>query len=724
MFITKDELKNTLLLIRVKLSGMKSGTLLAGIGIICAIFLISPISLIIRMSAETDWVEPYKLLDYSLVFMIGLWAVITFKNSRYRQINKDTDVYPQTGVSRFLSTHAIFFIWIVFAALLYTLLYLVEYGMIAALAAFRGNIRLIYKFDIGFVLAGFVVMIIYTSVIASAAALIAALIRKFRFYAVGFFVLVFGLMYADKQPLINFCGPVIKFLIIEDGLINFIIKGAGLCLALLMLTFIVDKYTAYYRDAARIIKISFTVITPACVLAMLYIGYYYINPYYFQNFNDPDSDRILYFNKRDVPRDKLSDTEQLNMRNDWKDYRGHGEITLDASAVPKGSKIIVNDINQPKACLDKSYCNGRFKLTYDEDELSDFDGDKLLISYIFPDAYYDMQQHRLTPFANMRVSASLEDTTLHIDYAYDKNIKAVLLSVWPFMQQFYYYKDKDVITGYYLFLTPLISGETPMLLDGNVSIKVLPEARHEREEREQFERRREQIMAGIYDEMVFVGGGTFTMGCTPEQGSDCRDIGKPSHRVSLNNFYIGKYEVTQEQWKAVMGYDSNLSFFKGDDLPVERVDWVDVHEFISKLNAATGKNYRLPTEAEWEYAARGGNKSNGYKYSGGDDFDEVAWHIGNSMKMTHSVGTKKANELGIYDMSGNVGEWVNDRYGNYTSETQTNPQGPSTGRSRVIRGGSWWENNPALELLVSFRGANEPWIRFSVFGFRLALDSK
>jgi formylglycine-generating enzyme required for sulfatase activity len=159
-------------------------------------------------------------------------------------------------------------------------------------------------------------------------------------------------------------------------------------------------------------------------------------------------------------------------------------------------------------------------------------------------------------------------------------------------------------------------------------------------------------------EMILVRGGTFRMGDTDGQGGDNE---KPVHNVTLRDFYIGKYPVTQKQWVQVMG--SNHSNFKGDDLPVEQVSWNNVQEIIKELNAKTGKKYRLPTEAEWEYAARGGNKSKGYKYSGSNDIDKVAWYADNSGNKTHPVGTKAPNELGIYDMSGNVWEWVNDKYG-------------------------------------------------------------
>ena len=213
-------------------------------------------------------------------------------------------------------------------------------------------------------------------------------------------------------------------------------------------------------------------------------------------------------------------------------------------------------------------------------------------------------------------------------------------------------------------------------------------------------------------EMVYVQGGTFQMG-----SNDGNPDEKPVHSVTLDGFYIGKYEVTQAQWRAVMG--SNPSGFKGDNLPVENVSWDDVQEFIERLNAKTGKTYRLPTEAEWEYAARGGNKSKGYKYSGSDKIEDVAWYKGNSGGKTHPVGTRKPNELGIYDMSGNVDEWCQDRHRRYRSSPQKNPQGPSFGFFCVHRGGS--RSDDYYYCRSTVRICNQPDYRYSNIGFRLVL---
>ena len=223
---------------------------------------------------------------------------------------------------------------------------------------------------------------------------------------------------------------------------------------------------------------------------------------------------------------------------------------------------------------------------------------------------------------------------------------------------------------------------------------------------------------GVSFTMVGVEGGTFTMGATSEQGtSDPYDDEYPTHSVTLSDFAIGETEVTQELWQAVMG--NNPSYFSGTNLPVEYVTWNDCQTFISRLNTLTGKNFRLPTEAEWEYAARGGNKSRGYKYAGSNTLSDVAWYYDNSSSKTHPVKQKQANELGLYDMSGNVFEWCQDWFGTYSSSAQTNPTGPASGSRRVGRGGCW--GNDAWICRVSYRNSNTPTNYFSNLGLRLAL---
>ena len=225
------------------------------------------------------------------------------------------------------------------------------------------------------------------------------------------------------------------------------------------------------------------------------------------------------------------------------------------------------------------------------------------------------------------------------------------------------------------------------------------------------------VLEKLIANMVKVEGSTFTMGATPEQGNDAYEYERPAHQVTLSDYYIGRYEVTQKEWQAVMG--DNPSKFYGDNLPVDYVSWNDCQDFINKLNQLTGLKFRLPTEAEWEFAARGGKQSKGYKYSGSDNAKNIAWYEKNSGSKPHQVGTKEPNELGIYDMSGNVGEWCGDWYGRYSSSAQTNPTGPSSGSSRVLRGGSW--SSGAGSCRVSYRYDLNPSNRDGSRGFRVVL---
>lgn len=223
---------------------------------------------------------------------------------------------------------------------------------------------------------------------------------------------------------------------------------------------------------------------------------------------------------------------------------------------------------------------------------------------------------------------------------------------------------------------------------------------------------------GVDFSMIKVEGGTFTMGATKEQGSNHSNQ-RPTHKVTLSTYYIGETEVTQELWEAVMG--NNPSKFKGAKLPVENVSWNECQQFISKINQLTGRKFRLPTEAEWEFAARGGKASKGYKFAGSNNADAVAWHSGNSNNTTHKVGTKTANELGIYDMCGNVWEWCQDWFGDYSSSAQTNPKGASSGTDHLNRGGAWC-HEPKFAT-VFYRGTSgKPDRKVDNLGFRLVLE--
>ncbi|MDR0330335.1 MAG: formylglycine-generating enzyme family protein [Chitinispirillales bacterium] len=227
----------------------------------------------------------------------------------------------------------------------------------------------------------------------------------------------------------------------------------------------------------------------------------------------------------------------------------------------------------------------------------------------------------------------------------------------------------------------------------------------------------------INTDMVFVEGGAFMMGCDGNIVDDCLAEELPRHQVSLDGFYIGKYEVTQALWREVTGDNPAhwTDFVDRDEtIPVEMVSWDDAGAFISKLNSMTGKKYRLPTEAEWEYAARGGKNSGNYLYAGGDNIGDVAWYNGNAHTKTYSVGGKEPNGLGLYDMSGNVAEWVSDWLGPdyYANSPQRNPKGPPSGTYRIYRGGSWQDQPVAHR--VFYRGLYYQNRKNNWIGLRLA----
>lgn len=226
------------------------------------------------------------------------------------------------------------------------------------------------------------------------------------------------------------------------------------------------------------------------------------------------------------------------------------------------------------------------------------------------------------------------------------------------------------------------------------------------------------VLSRLSADMVYISGGTFSMGATAEQSDGAETDEMPAHQVRVNSFSLCKHEVTQEEWQYVMG--SNPSKSVGSRKPVEMVSWNECQEFISKLNSLTGKNYRLPTEAEWEYAARGGSRSSGYRFSGSNSIGSVAWYEGNSGEHTHDVMTKSPNELGLYDMSGNVREWCSDRYSDqyYDNSPSSNPQGPSSGDRRVNRGGAWISVAEGCRL--SDRYNNTANYQFGGLGLRLA----
>ncbi len=236
---------------------------------------------------------------------------------------------------------------------------------------------------------------------------------------------------------------------------------------------------------------------------------------------------------------------------------------------------------------------------------------------------------------------------------------------------------------------------------------------------------RDSLMAvsilNLDSDFVFVQGGSFKMGLPDTSDVEGGDISKPQHKVTIKSFYILKTPVTQALWYSIM--DTNPSIHKNCyACPVENVSWYDAQKFIEKLNKIKKAHYRLTTEAEYEYAARGGDKSKGYNYSGSNNEDEVAWFEDNSGRQSHPVGQKKSNELGLFDMSGNVWEWCSDWYEMYYYKVSPsdNPQGPVQGEKRVLRGGTWLSLDEGC--LVTSRGQLQPYLKGKFIGFRIVRD--
>jgi formylglycine-generating enzyme required for sulfatase activity len=241
-------------------------------------------------------------------------------------------------------------------------------------------------------------------------------------------------------------------------------------------------------------------------------------------------------------------------------------------------------------------------------------------------------------------------------------------------------------------------------------------------EENSLENQQNRLLTELGIKMVFVEGGSFMMGYDPNrdgEDDEYMDDSKPLHEVTLSDYWVGKYPITQKTWQGIM--DKNPSYFKGENLPVEQVSWDNAMEFIEKLNQRSKQKFNLPTEAQWEYAARGGNKSKGFMYAGSNKPDEVAWHRGNSGGKTHPSGCKKPNELGIYDMSGNVREWCLDYYDpNYYALFKSNCNNyynNNKSSDRCLRGSSW--NDTDTYCRLGYRGISDPYARFNGHGFRL-----
>ena len=232
---------------------------------------------------------------------------------------------------------------------------------------------------------------------------------------------------------------------------------------------------------------------------------------------------------------------------------------------------------------------------------------------------------------------------------------------------------------------------------------------------------------GLNLKMIYVKGGEFLMGEPAGEGDEARAEKAAVHKVKVDDYYIGQFEITQSQWRAVMGTDISRQkhlagaaayYGVGGNYPMYYITWEEAVEFCNRLSRRTGKKYSLPTEAEWEYAARGGQAGETTRYAGSDDLKRVAWYFENSPSATHPVGSKKPNKLGLYDMSGNVWEWCQDWYGDTYDESDTdNPAGPASGTFRVSRGGG--SGSEESDCRVYRRSGNHPGFRLSANGFRV-----
>ncbi len=231
---------------------------------------------------------------------------------------------------------------------------------------------------------------------------------------------------------------------------------------------------------------------------------------------------------------------------------------------------------------------------------------------------------------------------------------------------------------------------------------------------------RVKVTDDVWVEMVRVEGGTFTMGsnATPKGVRLTYALAGPEHNVTVDGYWIGRYEVTQDLWEAVMG--SNPSKFKGEGMPVECVSWEDAQRFCMMLSQLTGKHFRLPTEAEWEFAARGRTRTTAFPGCERGELGEFCWYCVNGEGHTHAVGQLKPNVLGLYDMGGNVAEWCQDWVEEYSKEAQTNPRGPKTGENRVLRGGHYGSTSAACT--VYDRGWYLPTGRYEFYGLRLVME--
>lgn len=441
MFMAKGELKNAGRLTQIKLGNAKTGIVLYLAFIMGIIFITNLIPTIVGLLGGANGIKTYQWTDYSLWFTFAVLVGIIIMQCTYRESNHNFAVYPQTNISRYLSSQALFHFWIIFVPLLCLVLYLIQYGIIAIIAAGRSDIHFVYNFDIVFLLAGLAALIIYSSIISGIISLISALIRRFRLYAAIFSAVLAGLALANLPVTFKVFKVLFSFLIFEHRVGLFILKGIILWAVLFVISFIVNKYTVYYRDALKFSKGVAAGIVAVLTLVILAGG------------------AVLSI----LPSTETRVIVENNVQDEYTPRPVWRQIEIDTFGLPKGSRLDIKtqgDIaiirNADKLISSGSqneklfwlyedgtkieYPKGYLALELDS-QLSDLNGNKLIIDYMLPFRVVSSQE--ISSLTKPEFNAWLDGQTLNLSYTYEKNIKVVFAPIWSFMWQFDYFKGKN-----------------------------------------------------------------------------------------------------------------------------------------------------------------------------------------------------------------------------------------------------------------------------------------
>ena len=425
MFMEKSELSNTIALTKLKLNANKKTTIGLTV-IVILLFLLNLIPALIYIFQVADTVVYRIMQDYSILFSVGVIIAIIILTTTYRQTNGYYSVYPQTNNSRFISSQIIIYFLFACAAIISLIFYLIQYGIFKIISILNENIILAYKFDLGFVIKGFFVLLIYGFIIISIISLIGVLIRKFRIYAIVVFIIIIGLLFTNISKVIMYLPSVLGFLINESDSILFFVKGLTVWIVFCILSLIINKYTVYYKSYFKFSKL---IIIGICIAGIFIttISIMYVSP----TKTYTNETTTIYENETTTTYDMgVEESEQ---------------IILDASEIPKGTKInIVSNLNNQE---DSSSDNTLSRLYLgDTTVLDNFNGNKVIINYRLPT--YEINNYDLIACVNPKLTAEFDGNTLNIHYTYDKDIKVVFVPAWPFMWQFDEYQNKNIFNKY------------------------------------------------------------------------------------------------------------------------------------------------------------------------------------------------------------------------------------------------------------------------------------